>query len=455
ASFLRNRWYGEFYNALYNDVSSVFILLMLFILYNLFDHVSLALKQYCENVISMKWRKQMINKLMKGINPSLIEISNPDQRLCQDTQEFTSSTVILISEFCLNFFSLILFVITLFRLIDVQYGLMALGLMCGYIVFASSFISYYVKKYVLALIDKNEEYEGDLRSNTYQLHKAQHGFVELFIIKAKEIFAKLTSNQHKYYFRASISFVVRKFFDENLGIVMPHIIILIISKGILNNIGNAMQLINCLTMIKLQIMFFISDKIFANLYNAKVGYKRLKAYISEANRRNNGLIITFSTDEFKCYFPAIKIVDRLLLREVRISLERGSSLSLYGRSGLGKTTLFRNINNTIKDIYGTVEYSGLLRCICLQNIKIYLEFLTKSDVSYLSQGELQELCIETLISDRPDWIIWDEFCLGLSSTLREQAFKKLRENLPDCGIIILSQDSFNFCEHFIDLEKFK
>ncbi len=453
SSFLINNWYRDFYPSISSNASGLFNLIFLFVLYNLLSHISLSIKELSECSISLKWRIGILKHVIRKINPPFIQVDNPDQRLCQDSQEFTDIIVKLISDFILNIILLIVFVFVIVNLLGIYIGFqLILGMLIYTLICNKVFIVYMQKK----LINLGEQYESNeacLRSNVYEIHKSKYGFDLFFKRQSIFILRKLLVQNYMYYIYKSIVTFYQKFVDDNLGMIMPYILLLIISKSSFGDIGIVMQTVNCIVMIKFRMMFF-SENIH-KIYQCKVGYIRLKKYIENV-LKDNKMLKYSKSDDFNVCIKYIKAGNITLLENFSCTIKKGDTLSLYGKSGIGKTTLLRYMNNSIiHDGEGKISYNGSIRFLCVKNIQNYINLNLNKRSDYFSQGELQKECISCLINEEPKWIVWDEFCLGLSEEEKNKEFNRLKTNLPNAGIILLSQDILHFCANSVALEGFK
>ncbi len=454
SSFLITNWYSGFYGALATPNSNLVYFMLLFIFYSSISHISLNIKEGNEYLMSLQWRSYIINNIIKKINPALINIDNPDQRLCEDSAEFTSLFTTLIFDLILNIAALITFIIILSQVVTLSTAFKLVSGMLLYTLLCNHFFSLYINKILLNLGEKDETNEANLRSYVYQLHQKKYGFD--FVLKSKVFTSIKRLASHKYVYskyRVLISFL-QKLTDENVGMIMPYILLFIFFRRNLGDIGLTMKVVHCLTMIKFRMMFFGEN--LHKIYQCKIGYIRLKKYINHViSNQSTNLKHVESFDDFSFDFQSICVNNKKLLSNIKFGVQPGKSLCLYGQSGIGKTTLLRYLNNSISEASGLVYYKGRARFLCLQNLKDYISLISGCELEFLSQGELQKKCVDCLIIDSPDWIVWDEFCLGLSRNDILEEFTRLKSNLVNTGLIVLSQDKMDLCDNNIELEKFR
>ncbi|QEK39258.1 ATP-binding cassette domain-containing protein [Candidatus Nesciobacter abundans] len=161
-------------------------------------------------------------------------------------------------------------------------------------------------------------------------------------------------------------------------------------------------------------------------------------------------------NSFLEYKQGLKLFSgRKIFDEFCLNVSKKEFVCLYGKSGSGKTT-FAKIISTVYEAEGYMSFKGKIRVLISANSD-YLDGI--SDYSYgrekmglsencYSKGEEHKHIAAALISEQPDWVIWDEFGSGLSSADKEYVFCKLKENLKNSGVILLCQDKFNLCDKF-------
>jgi putative ATP-binding cassette transporter len=164
----------------------------------------------------------------------------------------------------------------------------------------------------------------------------------------------------------------------------------------------------------------------------------------------------------------------VLLDRAALQFERGVSTAITGRSGGGKSTLFRTLagiwpfgSGTITRPAGTVLFlpqkpyiplGTLRRAVCypaavdtypdsavraalvdagLGHLTAELD-LDAAWAQRLSGGEQQRLALARALLTRPDWLFMDEATASLDPAGQAELYRILRERLPQTGIVSIA-----------------
>ncbi len=153
-----------------------------------------------------------------------------------------------------------------------------------------------------------------------------------------------------------------------------------------------------------------------------------------------------------------------------LALKVGELVTIFGKSGTGKTTLFELILGSLKPISGTIEKSKIAMIfqdpfnsfhptysiieqikdivgeISSKELNEYLPKLTlQKDLLYkkpyeLSGGQLQRCSILRAILMKPDLLLVDEPTSALDNIIAYDVMKLLITLLKDCGILLITHD---------------
>ena len=154
-----------------------------------------------------------------------------------------------------------------------------------------------------------------------------------------------------------------------------------------------------------------------------------------------------------------------------LELKKGEVVTIFGKSGTGKTTLFELILGSLKPISGTIEKSNISMIFqdpynsfhptysILEQIKDVLkndyrreelnEFLSKLSLDKklldkrpheLSGGQLQRCSILRALLMKPDLLLVDEPTSALDNIIAYDVMKLLITLLDSCAILLITHD---------------
>ena len=162
--------------------------------------------------------------------------------------------------------------------------------------------------------------------------------------------------------------------------------------------------------------------------------------------------------------------DNPLYKDFSLELNRGELVTIFGKSGTGKTTLFELIFGSLKPIKGTIEKSKIamifqdpynsfhptysikeqikdvVREISSKKLNELLEKLTlKEEIldkkpHELSGGQLQRCSILRALLMKPDLLLVDEPTSALDNIIAYEVMKLLITLLDKCAILLITHD---------------
>ena len=162
--------------------------------------------------------------------------------------------------------------------------------------------------------------------------------------------------------------------------------------------------------------------------------------------------------------------DNPLYKDFSLELNRGELVTIFGKSGTGKTTLFELIFGSLKPIKGTIEKSkiamifqdpynsfhptysikeqikDIVREISSKELNELLEKLTlKEEIldkkpHELSGGQLQRCSILRALLMKPDLLLVDEPTSALDNIIAYEVMKLLITLLDKCAILLITHD---------------
>ncbi len=156
-----------------------------------------------------------------------------------------------------------------------------------------------------------------------------------------------------------------------------------------------------------------------------------------------------------------------LFQDFNLKLKRGEIVSIVGRSGIGKTTLFSLICNEIKPQKGTIKakkvsqifqdpyssfhpsYSIINQIEDVASVDDMEQYLKDLDISrelleklphQLSGGQLQRCSILRVLLMKSDIILADEPTSALDNIVQLDTMKLLIKYLDKVGILLITHD---------------
>ena len=162
--------------------------------------------------------------------------------------------------------------------------------------------------------------------------------------------------------------------------------------------------------------------------------------------------------------------DNPLYKDFSLELNKGELITIFGKSGTGKTTLFELIFGSLKPIKGTIEKSkiamifqdpynsfhptysikeqikDIVREISSKELNELLEKLTlKEEIldkkpHELSGGQLQRCSILRALLMKPDLLLVDEPTSALDNIIAYDVMKLLITLLDKCAILLITHD---------------
>lgn len=159
--------------------------------------------------------------------------------------------------------------------------------------------------------------------------------------------------------------------------------------------------------------------------------------------------------------------DKLLFKDLSLTLKKGEIKAIVGASGAGKSTLFELILKNLKPLEGNITstkssevfqdpYSSFHPSYTLinqikdvasvDNIKSYLDVLDLDDELLLklphelSGGQLQRASILRAMLMKPNLLLLDEPTSALDNVIQLEVMNMLMKNLDKMGMLLITHD---------------
>ncbi|WP_297441428.1 ATP-binding cassette domain-containing protein [Sulfurimonas sp.] len=159
--------------------------------------------------------------------------------------------------------------------------------------------------------------------------------------------------------------------------------------------------------------------------------------------------------------------EKILFKDLSLSLKKGELKAIVGESGAGKSTLFELILGNLKPMSGSVKSAGcsqifqdpyssfhpsytLLNQISdvakldelnhlLQDVNLEYELLLKLPHE-LSGGQLQRASILRAMLMKPDLLLLDEPTSALDNVIQLDVMKMLMKHLGETAMLLITHD---------------
>jgi vitamin B12/bleomycin/antimicrobial peptide transport system ATP-binding/permease protein len=501
-SVLINDWNRDFYNALQEKNQPVFWQQLWRFTYLAFSFVILAVyKFYITQLIEMRWREWMTThmmqrwlhnkafytmELMRFHASAQTSPDNPDQRIQEDVNLFTSYTVSLSMGLLNSVVTLISFVgvlwglsgMTSFKLGDTTYEI------AGFMVWAAllyavvgSVVTHYMGKPQIGLNFKQQQLEADFRHHLVRVREHSEAIAldsgEAVERKALDMrFASVITN----YFKLLTKQKHLVWFTSGYGqaaVIFPILVAAPRYFGGSLQFGQIMQIMSAFNYVQGALSWFIDN--YPNLAIWKATTDRLTSFEASLLASNRLLAQTESaraainsvapnealhTSDLSLQLPG----GQSLAAQLNLSLRAGDAVWVQGPSGSGKSTLLRSFAGIWPFARGRVQRAddfaaqamfvpqrpylpqGSLRAALaypqdaaqFSNAQLHdaldqallpaLKHRLNDEDAWdqkLSGGEQQRLALARVFLKKPRWVFADE----ATSALDEAAEKTIYERL--------------------------
>ena len=491
-----NDWNGVFYDSLQNKNEPVFWQQLTRFTYLAFGSIAIAVyKFYLTQVLEMRWRQWMTThylqrwlsnqtfyklELTRFSNTNAaagnINTDNPDQRISEDVNQFTTQTISL-SMGLLNA------VVTLVSFVGILWGLsgaftFAFGgnsyTIPGYMLWAAvvyclvgSVLTHYIGRSQIKLNFFQQKYEADFRHHMVRVREYSESIA---LDKGEKVektqldkrFTTVISNYLKL-IKAQKNLIWFTSFFGQAAIIFPF---LVASPRFFSGaiqLGQLMQIASAFGQVQNSLSWFVDS--YSGLASWRATTDRLTSF-DENMTASKALLPTqnaisassnsLSTNDLTLSLPNGKV----LLAHAALNAQAGESILLSGPSGSGKSTLFRAFAGIWPFSKGQIHMPANAMFIpqhpyfpngSLRDALAYPEPATKYDDTtlqaaltdallpqlvsrlddteawgqMLSGGEQQRLAIARVLLKKPQWIFADEATSALDVEAENALYKRL------------------------------
>ena len=503
ALVLFNQWYGRFYDGLQNkDVTVFWREIRVFLVLAFFNIALQVLKFYVTQLLQLRWRawitRNYLGRWMANRTFYEMELAryagkegttpdNPDQRIQEDMQLFTSATMTL-SMGLLNA------VVTLVSFVGILWGLSGttefslsgttyqvagamVWLALAYCV-VGTIITHYIGRTLIGLNFRQQRFEADFRHHLVRVReyseaialdrgeKVEHGQLDLRFGAVLRNYLQLIKQQKNL-----VTFTA--FFGQ-AAVIFPFVVAAprFFSGAI--QLGQLMQISSAFGKVQDSLSWFVDNYDSVAVWRATTDRltsfdDAIRARAAQEHPLERSEAPELQTDGLSLSLPN----GTPLLVNAALSAKAGDSVLVQGPSGSGKSTLFRAFAGIWPFARGRVQvpsdamfvpqrpympdgplrvalaypddaarYSDAQLREALREALLpqFADRLDDSDAwsQKLSGGEQQRLAIARVLLKKPRWVFADEISSALDAPAERTLYQRLSEMVRASGGAMVS-----------------
>ena len=504
-------WRREFYNALQDKDWKAFLELLFlyrstpsgvlpgFCEVAAVDIILAVYSVYVNQLLQIRWRHWMtrnfLNEWMADrayyhisltVDRAAIGTDNPDQRVAEDLRDFTDNTLSLSLGLLSNLVSLFSFVGILWGLSG---AISVFGIpIPGYMVWVAlayaaigTWLTHLVGRPLAILSFKQQRVEADFRYALVRIRENMENIAlyrgeEEEIVNLRERFAAVIANWRQIMTRTKLLNSLTVGYDQ-VAVIFPIVVAAPRYFAGSMQLGGLMQTVGSFGQVQGAMSWFVGA--YAQLATWRAIVERLstfhRAIVKARAETNGGFDPVASTDgNVRLNDVTMTLPDGTkLLDGANLLLTRGHSVVVTGRSGTGKTTLFRVFSGiwpfgagqvqippnsfflpqrpyvplgTLRhvitypnaiDSFSQDEMIRVLRDVGLPQLCDRLDHDDNWPMR-LSMGEQQRLGFARALLAKPDWIFLDEATASVDPEAETELYQVLKERLPNATLVSIA-----------------
>ena len=492
-----NHWYKDFYNALEKkDGAAFWSLIGYFAIIAAVGIVGAVYRLYLTQMLTIRWRRwlteQHFARWLAHKNYYQLEqggyTDNPDQRISEDLNSFTDSTLTLGLGLIRTVVSLVSFSIILWGVsgsIEV-FGITIPGYMfwCALLYAAvGSWLAHLIGRRLIGLSNQQQRFEADLRFSMVRVRENAES-IALYNGESSE-HERLSTRFNKVWQNFWTQMKVQKrltFFTagySQIAIIFPFIVAAPRYFAGKIELGELMQINSAFGNVQENFSWFIDAYVTLAAWRATCD--RLLSFrqaMTDNEQRPPAIDLQAQGQALKIDELSLDLADgRHLLHDASLQVAPGERLMLSGRSGSGKSTLLRAMGGlwpqgsgvirlpqeralflpqkpylpigTLRDVlsypqtgdtYPAERYEQVLRTCRLEHLIPKLDEVNHWQ-RLLSGGEQQRLAFARVLLYRPQWLYMDESTTAMDEEDEAMLYQALIDQLPGLSIVSVGHRS--------------
>ena len=492
-----NHWYKDFYNALEKkDGAAFWSLIGYFAIIAAVGIVGAVYRLYLTQMLTIRWRRwlteQHFARWLAHKNYYQLEqggyTDNPDQRISEDLNSFTDSTLTLGLGLIRTVVSLVSFSIILWGVsgsIEV-FGITIPGYMfwCALLYAAvGSWLAHLIGRRLIGLNNQQQRFEADLRFSMVRVRENAES-IALYNGESSE-HERLSTRFNKVWQNFWTQMKVQKrltFFTagySQIAIIFPFIVAAPRYFAGKIELGELMQINSAFGNVQENFSWFIDAYVTLAAWRATCD--RLLSFrqaMTDNEQRPPAIDLQAQGQALKIDELSLDLADgRHLLHDASLQVAPGERLMLSGRSGSGKSTLLRAMGGlwpqgsgvirlpqeralflpqkpylpigTLRDAlsypqtgdtYPAERYEQVLRTCRLEHLIPKLDEVNHWQ-RLLSGGEQQRLAFARVLLYRPQWLYMDESTSAMDEEVEAMLYQALIDQLPGLSIVSVGHRS--------------
>lgn len=493
-----NSWYRDFYNALQNKDLEAFTRLILYFCGIAAVAIAIAVyKLYLTQMLTIRWRRWLTEKHFAAWlghkNYYRLEqaghTDNPDQRLAEDLNSFTESTLGLGLGLIRNVVSLVSFSVILW---GVSGGMEFFGVeVPGYMFWAAliyaligSWLVHLVARRLIGLNNNQQRFEADLRFGLVRVRENAES-IALYNGEANEqkrLMSRFTQVWSNYWEIMKVQKRLTLFSSgySQIAIIFPMIVAAPRYFSGKIQLGDLMQINSAFGNVQESMSWFIDA--YASLATWRATCDRILSFreaLAQGEQLDANPVIKRKREAGQLSLEQVQLSladGRVLLNPSNLSIAPGEHVLISGASGSGKSTLLRALSGLwpygsgalnlpdsslflpqkpylpigslraalsyplAEETYSTERLQEVLQACKLPQLVDQLDVENHWE-RVLSPGEQQRVAIARALLVEPRWLFLDEATSAMDEGNETAVYQLLNEKLPGSSLVSIGHRS--------------